>query len=77
MRAHCEELGEVVDVNILRKPDGSLVGCAFVQYKKVLQATEALKDCNASQLLGRTIAVDWAVPKHLFKPSTEAVRGCQ
>ena len=75
MRTHFEELGEVMDVDILRKPDGRMLGCAFVQYKKVLQATEALKDCNHSQLLGMTIAVDWAVPKHLFKPSTRT--GCQ
>ena len=36
LRAHFEELGEVVDVNIPRRPDGSVVGCAFVEYKKVL-----------------------------------------
>ena len=36
LRSHFEELGEVVDVNILRKPDGRMVGCAFVEYKKVL-----------------------------------------
>ena len=38
LRSHFEELGEVVDVNILRKPDGRMVGCAFVEYKKVLQS---------------------------------------
>lgn len=75
LRAHFQELGEVVHVNIPRRPDGSLVGCAFVQYKKMLQATEALKDCNDSQLLGRTITVDWALPKHLYRPITEAGSG--
>ena len=38
LRSHFEELGEVVDVNILRKPDGRMVGCAFVEYKKVMQS---------------------------------------
>merc|ERR1719481_1795113 len=48
-----------------------MVGCAFVEYKKVLEATKALKNLNASQLLGRTIAVDWAVPKEVFNPQKD------
>merc|ERR1719374_99194 len=43
-----------------------MVGCAFVEFKKVVEATKALKNLNASQFLGRTIAVDWAVPKEVF-----------
>jgi len=58
--------GQVVDVNILKKADGRMVGCAFVEFKKVTEATNALKDLNSSQMLGRTIAVDWAVPKEVF-----------
>merc|ERR1719233_1013089 len=59
--------GPVVDVNILKKPDGRVVGCAFVEFKKVEDAGAAIKAANASQFLGRTIAVDWAVPKEVFK----------
>jgi len=59
--------GPVVDVNILKKPDGRMVGCAFVEFKKVEDAGAAIKAANASQFLGRTIAVDWAVPKEVFK----------
>ena len=36
-------LPQVVDVNILRKPDGRMVGCAFVEFRKVIEATKAIK----------------------------------
>merc|ERR1712108_49626 len=68
--------GQVVDVNILKKANGRMVGCAFVEFKKVTEATNALKDLNSSQMLGRTIAVDWAVPKEVFndKKKEEGVK---
>jgi len=59
--------GSLLDVNILKKPDGRMVGCAFVEFKKVGDAGAAIKASNAAQFLGRTIAVDWAVPKEVFK----------
>jgi len=65
--------GPVVDVNILKKTDGRMVGCAFVEFKKVEDAGAAIKAANASQFLGRTIAVDWAVPKEVFKENKAAV----
>jgi len=70
-RGEFEKHGQVVDVNILRKPDGRMVGCGFVEFKKVVEATEALKKLNATSLLGRTIAVDWAVPKEMFNDKKE------
>jgi len=63
--------GPVVDVNILKKPDGRMVGCAFVEFKKVEDAGAAIKAANAAQFLGRTMAVDWAVPKEVFKQKEE------
>ena len=46
---------QIVDVNILKKADGRMVGCAFVEFKKVTEATNALKDLNCSQMLGRCV----------------------
>ena len=46
---------QIVDVNILKKADGRMVGCAFVEFKKVTEATNALKDLNSSQMLGRCV----------------------
>ena len=44
--------GEVEDVKLLKKPDGTLVGCAFVQYKTVPGAAKGIKECNAKPFLG-------------------------
>ena len=72
--------GQVVDVNILKKPDGKMVGCAFVEFKKVESAAEAIKRTNGARFLNRPIAVDWAVPKEVFaskndvKPDIEDVK---
>jgi len=58
--------GSLTDVNILKKPDGRMVGCAFVEFSKVAEATEAVHKLNGKQFLNRTVAVDWAVPKEVF-----------
>merc|ERR1719193_2287529 len=61
------KFGELAEVNILKKPDGKLVGCAFVQFKNINNAAKAMKETNAKPFMGRPIAVDWAVPKEVFK----------
>ena len=66
--------GQVVDVNILKKPDGKMVGCAFVEFKKMESATEAIKSANGSKFLNRPIAVDWAVPKEVFASQNDTVK---
>ena len=45
--------GEIQDVKLLRKQNGDLVGCAFVQYSKVPFAAKAIKECNAKPFLGK------------------------
>jgi hypothetical protein len=35
LKSHFSTFGDVVDVNILKKRDGKMVGCAFVQYSNV------------------------------------------
>ena len=59
--------GELAEVNILKKPNGQMVGCAFIQYNKTNHAAKAILKMNAEPFLGRPIAVDWAVPKEVFK----------
>lgn len=38
LRAHFEKCGKVEDVNILKKKDGKMVGCAFIQFSKIIEA---------------------------------------
>ena len=52
-REHFTSCGEVVDVNILKKPDGKMVGCGFVQFKTIAEASDAIKKLNGKPYLGR------------------------
>ncbi|XP_056429071.1 RNA-binding protein 28 [Hyla sarda] len=66
LKAHFSTFGPVVEVNIPKKPDGKMRGFAFVQFKNMLQASNALKGTNMKSIKGRTIAVDWAVAKDKY-----------
>merc|ERR1740123_1040008 len=70
-KEHFAKFGPVVDVNILKKGDGKMVGCAFVEFKKIEFANAAIKGANGSKFLNRPIAVDWAVPKEVFASKKE------
>ena len=66
--------GKVVDVNILKKKDGKMVGCAFVQLSSVGEAAKAIKQLNGKPFLERPIAVDWAVSKEQFSKGNSNVQ---
>lgn len=52
MRKHFQQAGDVKEVNILKKSNGKLVGCGFVQYQNVFQAAQAIKELNLKPFLG-------------------------
>ncbi|XP_004526400.1 RNA-binding protein 28 [Ceratitis capitata] len=60
---HFSQWGTVEDLNLLKRPDGKLVGCAFVQYSSVNQASKAILKGNNQKFLGRPIYIDWALGK--------------
>ena len=76
LRSHFEAAtgGKVVDVNILKKKDGKMVGCAFVQLSNVGEAAKAIKELSGKEFLGRPIAVDWAVSKEHFNKGNTNVK---
>ena len=47
-----DRYGEIQDVKLLKKADGTLVGCGFVQFKTMFNAAKAIKECNAKPFLG-------------------------
>ena len=49
-----DRYGEIQDVKLLKKADGTLVGCGFVQFKTMFNAAKAIKECNAKPFLGIT-----------------------
>ncbi len=67
LKSHFSTFGDVVDVNILKKKDGKMVGCAFVQYSNVQEAAKAIKELNGKPFLQRPVAIDWAVSKDRFQ----------
>merc|ERR1719228_2347274 len=61
--------GDVQEVSIPKRKDDpkKMLGFGFVQFGNAEHAAAALKEMNLSDLLGRKIAVDWAVPKKQFE----------
>jgi nucleolar protein 4 len=52
LREHFNSCGEIKEVNILKKPNGKLVGCAFIQFATVPQAAKAVRELNLTPFLG-------------------------
>lgn len=61
------QYGEIVNVNLLKKPDGKLVGCGFIQFNLVQKAAKARHHTNGKEFFGRKIEVDFAKPKNKYK----------
>ncbi|XP_051169313.1 RNA-binding protein 28-like [Leptopilina boulardi] len=61
-----EPFGEIEEINLLRRPDGKPVGCGFVQFKKVTDASKAIFQTNKQEFLGRPISSDWAISKEKY-----------
>ena len=72
VRGHFSDIGDVREVKILQKPDGKRVGCAFIQFSTISEASKAIKKLNKSAIKGRPVAVDWALPKEEFQKGQKA-----
>lgn len=62
-----EKYGEIKDFNLLKRADGKLVGCAFVQYAKVNDAAKVIAKLNGKEVLGRAVFIDWAIDKNKYE----------
>lgn len=60
------KFGPVKECNILKREDGKLVGCAFIQYDKVNHAAKAIHHANGKDIAGRQVIIDWAVNQKKF-----------
>lgn len=72
LREHFEQFGKVTDVTLLKKPDGKLVGCGFIQFELVQKAAKARHHTNGKPFLGREIICDWALAKDKYEVNVEA-----
>lgn len=53
LKEHFQPYGDIHEVKLLKKPDGKLVGCAFVHFKNVPMAKKALLYTNMKPFLGK------------------------
>lgn len=79
LNAEFSKYGKVTETNILKREDGKLIGCAFVQYDKVNHAAKAIHHGNGKEFMGSSIVIDWAVNRkkfneHLKKLKTSTVK---
>ncbi|KAH7968248.1 RNA-binding protein 28 [Rhipicephalus sanguineus] len=59
--------GNVVEVTIPKKSDGKMRGFAFVQFDETKSAIKAINGLNATEVLGRPVAVDFSLPKAMYQ----------
>ncbi|XP_067133624.1 RNA-binding protein 28 [Centruroides vittatus] len=61
------KFGNIIDVKIPTKPDGKMRGFAFVEFEKTASAIKAINGLNAKEILGRPVAIDFAVAKDRYQ----------
>ncbi|CAH2004988.1 unnamed protein product [Acanthoscelides obtectus] len=66
LKEYFEKFGKVENVELLKKPDGKLVGCSFVQFEMVQKAAKAKHHTNGKEFLGRHLVVDFAKAKNKY-----------
>eukprot|EP01117_Protostelium_nocturnum_P013543 TRINITY_DN5059_c0_g1_i1.p1 TRINITY_DN5059_c0_g1~~TRINITY_DN5059_c0_g1_i1.p1 ORF type:complete len:671 (-),score=276.67 TRINITY_DN5059_c0_g1_i1:19-1980(-) len=66
LRKELEKIGEVTEVRVPTL-DGKKRGFAFAKFAQVEDSAKAIEQLNGTELKGRTVAVDYAVPRDKFK----------
>lgn len=73
VRKHFEQYGSVESVDLLKRPDGKLVGCAFIQYKLVQFAQKAKHHTHNQPFMGRNLTVEFAKAKDKYVKENKVV----
>ena len=61
-----EPFGHIEDINFPKRPDGSPVGCCFIEYKQLTDASKAIFNTNKKEFQGRIISSSWAIAKSKY-----------
>ena len=81
VRSAFEAFGTLEEVHLPVKKgaDGSMQtrGFGFLQYSARIEAKKALDEGNGMKLLGRPVAVDWAVAKEIYQEMVPAKKGAE
>ncbi|XP_047369616.1 RNA-binding protein 28-like [Vespa velutina] len=70
LKEYFGQYGKIEEVKLLIKADGKPIGCGFIQFDHVQSAAKAIHYANLKPIQGRSIVVDWAIPKHKFNKNT-------
>eukprot|EP00494_Astrolonche_serrata_P031159 UN31428 len=62
-----KKYGNVKEVSLPKNEDGRMKGFGFVQFDNVISAKKAMHELNGSRIIGREIAIDWALGKKNFQ----------
>lgn len=52
MRRFYEPYGEIKEINLLKRSDGNPMGCGFIHFKRVEEASKAIFNTNKKEFLG-------------------------
>lgn len=66
LKAYFGKFGTVTNIHLLKKEDGMLTGCGFVQFDAVQKAAKAKHHLNGKEFMGRALECDFAMPKKQF-----------
>ena len=61
-----EPFGQIDEIKLLKRPDGKLVGCGFVQFRNMEDASKAIFKTNKSNFLGKYQMFKFIIPLHYF-----------
>uniref|UniRef100_A0A182XJV2 RRM domain-containing protein n=1 Tax=Anopheles quadriannulatus TaxID=34691 RepID=A0A182XJV2_ANOQN len=63
LRKEFERFGKLEEVNILKREDGKMVGCAFLQFSQREESDKAIDEMDGHVYMGRKIGVQYAKDK--------------
>ncbi|CAG9856860.1 unnamed protein product [Phyllotreta striolata] len=72
LKEHFEQYGVVKSVELLKKNDGKLKGCGFVQFELVQKAAKAKHHTDGKEFMGRALSVDFAKSKKKYEEICKA-----
>ncbi|GFS65483.1 RNA-binding protein 28 [Trichonephila clavipes] len=68
------KFGKVLDVKIPLKADGKKRGFAFVEFEDTKSIIQAMKSMNYKEILGRKIAIDYAIDKTSYQIKVQSIK---
>ncbi|KAJ3277347.1 RNA recognition motif-containing protein [Borealophlyctis nickersoniae] len=71
LRKAFKKFGTITDCKVPQAPDGKARGFGFVQFATVAEAEKAIDGVNGTEILKRTVAVDWSLPKAWYDRSVQ------